>query len=214
MQLFKSLLPSRNHSILRDSKVCIRISLRILTDNCRYCWDPHRRYGPGPSYLATVVLTQYSPHSNRSANRCQLGTRINVLSISFTHGGSRKPLIYNHLFLESSYVCRILVFGTPRLRAVSFYHHRPSKRFTLKPLSSSEFSILCSNRDEYMSRPTAPAHFHSFEKLGQPEDVGVGTVLSGRDLRAGGSWLGLNRTGRVAVLYARRVCIKRSRTQN
>lgn len=60
--------------------------------------------------------------------------------------------------------------------------------------------ILCSNRDEYLSRPTAPAHFHSFEKLGQPENVGVGTVLSGRDLRAGGSWLGLNRTGRVAVL--------------
>ncbi|KAJ3492319.1 hypothetical protein NLI96_g81 [Meripilus lineatus] len=56
------------------------------------------------------------------------------------------------------------------------------------------------NRDEYLSRPTAPAHFHSFEKLSQPEDVGVGTVLSGRDLRAGGSWLGLNRTGRVAVL--------------
>ena len=25
-------------------------------------------------------------------------------------------------------------------------------------------SILCTNRDEYLDRPTAPAHFHSFER--------------------------------------------------
>lgn len=52
-------------------------------------------------------------------------------------------------------------------------------------------SILCSNRDEYLSRPTQPAAFHSFG--GQP-------VLSGIDVRAGGTWLGLTQTGKLALL--------------
>ncbi|KAH9841689.1 DUF833-domain-containing protein [Rhodofomes roseus] len=59
--------------------------------------------------------------------------------------------------------------------------------------------ILCSNRDEYLSRPTANAHFHSFEPVGRAEDPD-GKVLSGRDLLAGGTWAGVNRSGRVALL--------------
>jgi len=59
--------------------------------------------------------------------------------------------------------------------------------------------ILCSNRDEYLSRPTANAHFHTFEPIGRAEDLD-GKVLSGRDLLAGGTWAGLNRSGRVAIL--------------
>ncbi|KAH9038322.1 NRDE protein-domain-containing protein [Lactarius pseudohatsudake] len=51
--------------------------------------------------------------------------------------------------------------------------------------------ILCANRDEFLGRPTLPAHFHSFEAL----------VLSGRDMLAGGTWLGINRTtGRIALI--------------
>jgi hypothetical protein len=74
-------------------------------------------------------------------------------------------------------------------------------------------SILCANRDEYLARPTLPAHFHSFEALATPapsnDTVPVvqddlrskGKVLSGRDVRAEGTWLGINRsTGRVALL--------------
>ncbi|KAF7791483.1 hypothetical protein EIP86_002499 [Pleurotus ostreatoroseus] len=102
--------------------------------------------------------------------------------------------------------------------------------------------ILCSNRDEYLARPTTPAHWHAFEmpverdpyaavpEHGPPRAVspsasastvtdaseshsdaasdpgpaaaGVprGSVLSGRDLRAGGTWLGISRAGRVAFL--------------
>ncbi|KAH9924345.1 DUF833-domain-containing protein [Epithele typhae] len=66
--------------------------------------------------------------------------------------------------------------------------------------------ILCSNRDEFLSRPTAPAQWHSFGPIGTdvhgdaPADPGAPTVLSGRDLAAGGTWLGINRTGRIAVL--------------
>jgi len=58
--------------------------------------------------------------------------------------------------------------------------------------------ILCTNRDEFLSRPTTEAHFHDFGdvKAKQPH----GRVLSGRDARAGGTWLGINRTGRVALL--------------
>ena len=57
-------------------------------------------------------------------------------------------------------------------------------------------SILCTNRDEFLSRPTVAAHFHSF---GHGTE-GEGNVLSGRDLRAGGTWLGVSRFGRVALL--------------
>lgn len=73
-------------------------------------------------------------------------------------------------------------------------------------------SILCANRDEYLARPTLPAHFHSFEAMpksatlndGGPAALGDkdrGRVLSGRDKLAGGTWLGVSRpTGRVALL--------------
>ncbi|KAI9465003.1 NRDE protein-domain-containing protein [Lactarius psammicola] len=73
--------------------------------------------------------------------------------------------------------------------------------------------ILCANRDEFLGRPTLPAHFHSFEALSQSvstsnvdgpavqQDKGTGSVLSGRDMLAGGTWLGINRsTGRIAVI--------------
>ncbi|KAI0030994.1 DUF833-domain-containing protein [Vararia minispora EC-137] len=69
--------------------------------------------------------------------------------------------------------------------------------------------ILCTNRDEYLDRPTAPAHWHNFEPVSSPLDQtsaevtppsGGALVLSGRDLLAGGTWLGINRLGRVGFL--------------
>ncbi|KAG8902808.1 hypothetical protein FRB99_004107 [Tulasnella sp. 403] len=63
--------------------------------------------------------------------------------------------------------------------------------------------ILCANRDEFLDRPTAPAKFHSFEPI-VPKDLlypsSAGFVLSGRDREAGGTWLGVNRAGKVALL--------------
>lgn len=59
--------------------------------------------------------------------------------------------------------------------------------------------ILCSNRDEYLSRPTAKAHWHSFGGV-RDDAAGDGSILSGRDLRAGGTWAGVNRSGRVSLL--------------
>ncbi|KAI9058562.1 DUF833-domain-containing protein [Trametes sanguinea] len=59
--------------------------------------------------------------------------------------------------------------------------------------------ILCSNRDEFLARPTAPAHWHSFGPI-NAVDSEEGPVLSGRDLLAGGTWAGVSRTGRVALL--------------
>ncbi len=50
--------------------------------------------------------------------------------------------------------------------------------------------VFASNRDEFLDRPTAPMHFW--------EDAP--DVLAGRDLRSGGTWLGLTRTGRFATV--------------
>jgi uncharacterized protein with NRDE domain len=50
--------------------------------------------------------------------------------------------------------------------------------------------ILAANRDEYYERPTAPAAFwHEAPDL-----------LAGKDLRAGGTWLGVTRRGRIAAV--------------
>jgi uncharacterized protein with NRDE domain len=56
--------------------------------------------------------------------------------------------------------------------------------------------ILASNRDEYLNRATAPTSFHSFNVEGIEKEA----VLSGVDLQAGGSWLGVNKHGEVAML--------------
>ncbi|KAG7087931.1 hypothetical protein E1B28_011977 [Marasmius oreades] len=60
--------------------------------------------------------------------------------------------------------------------------------------------ILCSNRDEYLSRPTKDAAFHSFEHDHEAHSNAPGAILSGIDEMGGGTWLGLSRTGKVAVL--------------
>lgn len=50
--------------------------------------------------------------------------------------------------------------------------------------------VLASNRDEFYSRPTLPAAFW------QDNEV----ILAGKDLKQGGTWLGLTTTGRFASL--------------
>lgn len=60
--------------------------------------------------------------------------------------------------------------------------------------------VIAGNRDEFHARPAAPAYFW--------EDAPK--LLAGRDLSAGGTWLGITRDGRYAVItnhrspYARR----------
>ncbi|GAB1520967.1 hypothetical protein RhiTH_004056 [Rhizoctonia solani] len=57
--------------------------------------------------------------------------------------------------------------------------------------------IIAANRDEFLSRPTIPANWHNFDD----SDTGHEKyVLSGRDAIAGGTWLGINRKGDVALL--------------
>lgn len=50
--------------------------------------------------------------------------------------------------------------------------------------------IIAANRDEFFDRPTTPATFWQESPH----------VLAGRDLRSGGTWLGVSRTGRCAAL--------------
>ena len=52
--------------------------------------------------------------------------------------------------------------------------------------------VIAANRDESLDRPTAPLSAWSAQN-GQ-------TILSGRDLRDGGTWLGVSGAGRVAML--------------
>jgi uncharacterized protein with NRDE domain len=51
--------------------------------------------------------------------------------------------------------------------------------------------IVAANRDEYFDRPTKPAHW---AQLGQQ------SVFSGTDLRHGGRWMGVNRSGHWAAV--------------
>jgi uncharacterized protein with NRDE domain len=50
--------------------------------------------------------------------------------------------------------------------------------------------VVAANRDEFPSRPAAPADFW-------PADA---EILGGRDLEAGGTWLGVSRHGRLAAV--------------
>lgn len=50
--------------------------------------------------------------------------------------------------------------------------------------------IVAANRDEFYQRPTAPAHFWQEEPH----------ILAGRDLQQGGTWLGVNKTGRFVAI--------------
>ncbi|KAI0754784.1 DUF833-domain-containing protein [Daedaleopsis nitida] len=68
-------------------------------------------------------------------------------------------------------------------------------------LEHPDFALmLCNNRDEFLNRPTANAHWHSFGPVHGFDGAEHGDVLSGRDLLAGGTWAGLTRSGGVALL--------------
>jgi uncharacterized protein with NRDE domain len=57
-----------------------------------------------------------------------------------------------------------------------------------QPQSDTPF-LLVANRDEYYERPTRAMHWW------EDEDI-----LAGKDLRAGGTWLGISKSGRFAAL--------------
>ncbi|HMC96436.1 MAG TPA: NRDE family protein, partial [Flavobacteriales bacterium] len=50
--------------------------------------------------------------------------------------------------------------------------------------------IVAANRDEFLDRPALPAHFWK----------DAPHILAGRDLKAGGTWLGITTAGRFAAL--------------
>ena len=50
--------------------------------------------------------------------------------------------------------------------------------------------VLAANRDEFLKRPTAPLDFIDKENK----------ILAGLDLLGGGTWLGVNRHGKIAAL--------------
>ena len=57
--------------------------------------------------------------------------------------------------------------------------------------------VVAANRDEYHDRPAAPLHVW-------PESEGAG-IIAGRDLRSGGTWLGVNPAGRCVLVTNYRV---------
>jgi uncharacterized protein with NRDE domain len=61
--------------------------------------------------------------------------------------------------------------------------------FALKAHPSYKL-ILAANRDEFYERPTAPAEFWD----DTPQ------LLAGKDLKAGGTWLGITRQGKIAAI--------------
>ena len=63
--------------------------------------------------------------------------------------------------------------------------------------------IICANRDEFYARPTLAAHFWSNKTH----------LLAGKDLKAGGSWLGINTNGQFAAITNIRTGSKQSSTK-
>jgi len=53
--------------------------------------------------------------------------------------------------------------------------------------------VVAANRDEFFARPTAAADWW-------PREASRADILAGRDLQAGGTWLGVTRSGRLAAL--------------
>lgn len=100
---------------------------------------------------------------------------------------------------RTSPTARLLVYLTCASLSGHWSTHTTLCRIDLRTrpiLVLTSRSILGANRDEFLGRPTEPAHFHTFGRPG-------GDVLSGLDVRAGGTWLGINRRGRIAVLCVR-----------
>ena len=61
--------------------------------------------------------------------------------------------------------------------------------------------VVAANRDEFLSRPTAPLDFLDKEK----------TILAGRDLQGGGTWLGITARGKfVAITNYREPTVNRA----
>src|SRR5580698_742743 len=59
--------------------------------------------------------------------------------------------------------------------------------------STAEFPcVIAANRDEFHARAAEPAHW--WTAAADPP------ILAGRDLQAGGTWLGMTRSGRFAAL--------------
>ena len=54
--------------------------------------------------------------------------------------------------------------------------------------------IICANRDEFHQRPTQSMYWWP------NNDLLADKVLAGKDLQAGGTWLGLNEQGRFSAL--------------
>jgi uncharacterized protein with NRDE domain len=50
--------------------------------------------------------------------------------------------------------------------------------------------IVAANRDEFYNRKTAPAHFWEDDN----------NILAGKDLEAGGTWMGITVGGRIAMV--------------
>ncbi len=57
-----------------------------------------------------------------------------------------------------------------------------------QPVSAAPL-VLIANRDEFYARPTEPLHWWA-----------DADILAGRDLQAGGTWLGVSHSGRLAAL--------------
>ncbi|CAM6123459.1 unnamed protein product [Calypogeia fissa] len=71
--------------------------------------------------------------------------------------------------------------------------------FWLLDQHPSFWLILALNRDEVHARPTLPFHFWEEDDDVKNRD-GRAKILAGRDLRSGGTWMGLTKTGRLAFL--------------
>ena len=73
------------------------------------------------------------------------------------------------------------IFSSETFMCILFIANKMRRDFPL---------IIAANRDEFYARPTAPSEFWNSHP----------TVLAGRDLEAGGTWMGVTRNGMISAL--------------
>jgi uncharacterized protein with NRDE domain len=113
------------------------------------------------------------------------------------HRFVRRRTTFRRPCTDTSLNVRIPSSKTARSCFVNY--HKETRCIAAYSLEHPRYSlVLVSNRDEFLARPTDPAHWH--DDGNDSNDDRGNYILSGIDLLGHGTWLGITRSGRFGLL--------------